>query len=171
MKALTRDDCIESNWHGWFNDEELCATLQKHYFPETLESQTIFWEKYILNARDRIQLGICHVDGGPITGIASLGHIDYINSKAEFSIIIGERKSQNVANFIEATRLMLCHGFYSLNLNRIYGGSISHDHVKLMCRLFNCKEEGVLRKEVFKNGSYCDVYRYGVLREEFRITN
>ena len=167
LKVLNRQDCIESGWYGWFNDEELCATLQKHYFPTALDAQIVFWEESILNAQDKIQLGICSLDGGPIVGIASLSHIDLINRKAEFSIVIGERASKNIIMFHEAAKLLFTHGFNSLNLNRIYGGSISRDLVLLICRLLNCKEEGVLRQEVFKNGAYRDVYRYAVLRDEF----
>ena len=29
LKALTREDAITSDWYGWFNDEELCNTLQR----------------------------------------------------------------------------------------------------------------------------------------------
>ena len=167
LKALTRQDCIESDWYGWFNDAELCSTLQKHYFPTNIESQILFWEKNILNAADKFQLGICPLSGGPIVGIASLSHIDFINSKAEFSIIVGNPEAQNITIFLDTARLIFAHGFNSLNLNRIYGGSISCDLVELMCRLLNCSKEGVLRQDVFKNGSYRDVYRYAVLRDEF----
>ncbi len=167
LKVLTREDVVDTNWYGWFNDEELCQTLQKHYFPNTMESQLAFWETNILNASDKIQLGICRIEGGPIVGIVSLNRIDFINRKAEFSAVIGDRKAQNVIIFTEACRLLFNHGFYTLNLNRIYGASISRDLVLMMCRMFNCREEGVLRQEIYKNGNYYDAYYYGLLREDF----
>ena len=167
LKALTREDAITSDWYGWFNDEELCNTLQKHYFPSTCESQVNFWEQNIFNASNKIQLGVCPLKGGPIIGIVSLNDIDFINRKAEFSAVIGDRKSQNVTIFKEACKLLFRHGFNSLNLNRIYGGSISNDLVMLMCRILNCKREGVLRQEIYKNGMYHDSYLYSVLREDF----
>lgn len=43
LKVLTKDDVIKSGWYGWFNDELTCKTLQKHYFPNSLESQLEFW--------------------------------------------------------------------------------------------------------------------------------
>lgn len=167
LKVLTRDDAVHSNWFGWFNDEELCQTLQKHYFPTTMESQIEFWEREVKGASNKIQLGICKVGGGPIIGVISLNHIDFINRKAELSIIIGDRKSHNITIFIESCKLLLNHAFYSLNLNRIYGGSISRELVQLMCRMLKCKDEGVSRQEIFKNGQYHDAFRYSVLREEF----
>ena len=167
LKALTRDDVISSRWYGWFNDEDLCNTLQKHYFPTTMESQILFWEQNIRSANDKIQLGICPIDGGQIVGIVSLNNIDYINRKAEFSAVIGEREAQNVIIFTESCKLLLNHGFHTLNLNRIYGGSISKELVDMMCRVFNFQEEGVRRKDIYKNGKYLDAYFYGMLRDEF----
>ncbi|CAM8380112.1 GNAT family N-acetyltransferase [Candidatus Methylopumilus planktonicus] len=167
LKVLTREDVIDSGWYGWFNDEELCKTLQKHYFPTTVESQLVFWEQNVRSVSDKIQLGICSIKGGPIVGVISLNNIDFINSRAEISVVIGEREEHNVKIFTESCMLIFNHGFYSLNLNRIYGGSISKDLVLMMCRMFNCQQEGVKRQEIFKNGIYYDTYCYGLLREEF----
>jgi len=167
LKVLTRDDVINSGWYGWFNDEDLCSTLQKHYFPIAMESQIEYWERNIKNAKDRLQLGICRVEGGGIVGVVSLNNIDYINRKAEFSAVIGDRTAQNVVIFIESCRLLINHGFYSLNLNRIYGGSVSQGLVQTMCRMLDFQEEGVRRQDVFKNGKYIDVYCYGILKADF----
>ncbi len=167
LKALTRDDVINSGWYGWFNDEDLCKTLQKHYYPNTMDFQIRFWEENIRGAIDKIQLAICPIDSGQIVGIVSLNNIDYINRKAEFSVVIGQREARNVIIFIEACKLILKHGFYSLNLNRIYGGSISRDLVDMMCRTFNFQEEGIRRQEIYKNGKYFDAYCFGILRDEF----
>ena len=167
LKALTREDVLNSNWYGWFNDEELCQTLQKHYYPNTMEAQLQFWENHIAHATDKLQLGICKAGGATILGIVSLNNIDFINRKCEFSMVIGEKAGRNISIFLEATRLIFRHAFETLNLNRIYGGSISRELVSLMCRTLGCKEEGVGRKEIFKNGKYHDSYRYSILREEF----
>ncbi len=168
LKVLTREDVIESDWYGWFNDEDLCKTLQKHYFPTTMESQIAFWEQNVRSANDKIQLGICRINSDRIVGIISLNNIDYINRKAEFSVIIGDRDAQNVVIFTESCKLLLNHGFYSLNLNRIYGGGISKDLANMMCRVLNFQEEGIRRQEVYKNGKYFDAYYYGILRDEFQ---
>lgn len=167
LKALTREDVIFSGWYGWFNDEVLCKTLQRHYFPTNKESQIEFWEQNIKNVSDRLQLGICRIGESKIIGIVSLNSIDFINRKAEFSAVIGENDARNVIIFIESCKLLFNHGFYSLNLSRIYGGSISKDLVQMMCRMLNCQEEGVKRQDVYKNGKYLDVHCYGLLREEF----
>ena len=167
LKTLTKEDVISSNWYGWFNDEQLCKTLQKHYFPNTVEIQMDFLERNISNSTTKIQLGICRINGGNILGIVSLNDIDYINSKAEISALIGETEGRSINLFIESCQLIFNHAFNSLNLNRIYGGSISKQLVTLMTRSLGCKEEGVARQEIFKDGEYHDCYLYGILKEDF----
>lgn len=167
LKVLTRDDVLNSNWYGWFNDQELCKTLQKHYYPNSLEIQMEFWEKSIKNSDTKIQLGICKIDDSKILGIISLNNIDMINRRAEMSVVIGEEEGRSVGIFIEACKLLFSHAFFTLNLNRIYGGSISKELVTLMSRTLGCMQEGVARQDIYKNGKYNDAYLYGLLREEF----
>jgi ribosomal-protein-alanine N-acetyltransferase len=167
LKVLTKDDVLNSNWYGWFNDEELSKTLQKHYFPNTLENQLDFWENYIAKATNKFQVGICRNDGNQIIGIASLNDIDYINRKCEFSIIIGEKKEQNLKIFIECCNLLFNHAFNTLNMNKVYGGSISKDLVTLMCRSLNCHQDGIAREDIFKDGAYHNAYQYSLLKRDF----
>jgi RimJ/RimL family protein N-acetyltransferase len=167
LKCLTRNDVINSNWYGWFNDKELCKTLQKHYFPSTMESQMDFFESYLLKSNTKLQLGICIYGTSDIIGVISLNNIDYINRKCEFSIVIGEKKQQNLNIFIESTNLIFNHAFNTLNLNKIYGGTISKDFATLMCRFLNCSMIGVTPEEIYKEGVYHDSYLYSILKKDF----
>ena len=169
LKALTREDVMSSNWFGWFNDEVTCETLQKHYFPNTLESQLDYWEKLLQQAKDGtcIQLGVCKNNDEKLIGIVSLNHIDYVNRKAEISAVMGEDEGKDIKTIAEAWRLIFWHGFNVLNLHRIYGGSISKSVVDLMCRVAACVPEGVRKEDAFKKGKYLDVYEYGVLKSSF----
>jgi ribosomal-protein-alanine N-acetyltransferase len=169
LKALNEADIINSNWYAWFNDELLCKTLQKHYFPNTISSQVKFWEENIKNTDKKIQLGICSVSDQVLIGVVSLNNIDYINRKCEFSILIGEKSYQNVVNFVEATKMTLNHAFNSLNMNKVYGGSISQDLVLLMTRTLGFKSEGIAREDIFKNGQYHDCFLYSIIKSEFKF--
>lgn len=171
LKSLNEEDVLYSNWYGWFNDEELCKTLQKHYFPSSTSSQKLFWEENIRNSDKKLQLGICDIAENTLIGIVSLNNIDYINRKCEFSIVIGEKRFQNVVNFVESTNLILNHAFNSLNMNKVYGGSISKELVHLMTRVLGFKGEGVARQEIYKNGLYHDCYLYSILKGEFKSLN
>lgn len=167
LKVLTEDDIHNSNWYGWFNDEETTKFMQKHYFPNTKEAQLEFYRKEIVGNDKKLQLGICDVKGGPIIGVVSLNNINYINRKADVSMVIGEDKYRKVKYMIDTLTLILDHAFNSLNLHRIYGGTIVNEWAELYCRTLGFKREGVLREDVLKNGKYNAVYLIGILKEEF----
>lgn len=59
-------------------------------------------------------------------------------------------------------------GFKKLNANKIVGEVLSNNikSVKLHLSL-GFKEEGLLKKEIYKNGNYVDLYRFALLKEEY----
>ena len=166
LKSLNEDDILYSNWYGWFNDEKVCSTLQKHYFPNSIELQKNFLNS--ISSQNTLILGICDINYTEIIGVVSLSSINYINSSAEFSCVIASEEDRNVSVFVETLKLILKHAFLSLNLNKVYGGSISKTLVKLMVRACNFKTEGISRQDMYKNGEFHDIYRYSILKEEFK---
>ena len=169
LKSLNENDIVNSSWYGWFNDEKICNTLQKHYFPNSIELQKNFLNS--VSGHNTLILGICDINYTEINGVVSLSSINYINRTAEFSCVIANQEDRNVSIFVETLKLILKHAFLSLNLNKVYGGSISENLVKLMVRTCNFKREGISRQEMFKNGDYHDIYRYSILKDEFKEIN
>ena len=169
LKVLTKEDVLTSGWYGWFNDEHTCETLQKHYYPNTMKSQLEFWNELDLspNKHSKIQLGVCKKNSSKILGVVSLSSIDSINQTAEQSTVMGEIEGKDVKTITEAWRLLFWHGFNVLNLNKIYGGSISKSVVDLICRVVAGSGEGIRKKQVYKNGVFVDAYSWGVLKSSF----
>lgn len=169
LKVLTRDDVIKSGWYGWFNDELTCETLQKHYFPNSLENQLEFWNELnsISNKDTKVQLGVCKKKSNKILGVVSLSNINRINQTAEQSTVMGETEGKDIKTVTEAWRLIFWHGFNALNLNKIYGGSISKSVVDLICRVAAGNQEGVRKEHVYKNGKFVDTYLWGVTKSSF----
>lgn len=165
LKSLNDDDIINSNWYGWFNDEKICDTLQKHYFPNSINRQKMYLNS--ISDKDTLILGICDYNYTNIIGVVSLSSINYINRSAEFSCVIANKKNRNVIIFIETLNLILNHAFSTLNLNKVYGGSISKNLVDIMIRACNFKAEGISRQDMYKNGEYHDIFRYSILKNEF----
>ena len=169
LKVLTKEDVIKSNWYGWFNDERTCETLQKRYFPNSLEKQLEYWSE--LNkemiSNKKIQLGVCKNKSSKILGVISLNNINMINQTAENSIVMGESEGKDIKTVTEAWRLIFWHGFNVLNLNKIYGGSISKSIVDLLCRVTESKHEGTRKHQVFKNGIFVDTYLWGLTKNSF----
>jgi [ribosomal protein S5]-alanine N-acetyltransferase len=168
LKVLTKQDVLTSGWYGWFNNEQTCELLQQRYFPNTLESQLEFWNELSLKTnKSKIQLGICKKQTNKILGVISLSNINTINQTAENSILIGEAEGKNAQIATEAMRLLFWHGFNVLNLNKIYGGSISKLVVEFICKVASGSKEGVRKKQIYKNGIFVDAYLWGVMKDRF----
>ncbi len=125
-------------------------------------------KNYIKNNPSKIQLGILDLKESILIGVISLSDINYINSTAEFAVIIGEKKYRNFNYFIEASRLIINHGFETLNLNRIYSGTIVKEIDIMFCKVLGFTHEGIFSEAVFKNGKYVDVYRHALLKKNYK---
>lgn len=166
LVVLTSEVVDKTNWYKWFNDEETTKNMQKHYFPNSRELQHKYLNDEIIGSTKKIQLGIVQKNKNLFCGVISLSNIDLLNNSCEISLIIGEAKSRKLEYFIEATKLTCKHAFYSLNINRVYSGTISKEIDELFCRALGFQHEGVLKQAVFKNGIYHDVYQHALLRED-----
>lgn len=165
--ALSENIVLESRWYAWFNDETLTYGMQKHNFPNSVDQQLTYYKNTIAGSTDRLQLGIVAHSQDSLLGIISLNNIDYINRKAEISMLMGEPEGRTMNRTLESMKLLLNHGFHSLNLRRIYGGTIIEEWALLLCRTLAFQREGVFRQDVYKNGEYRDVFLVASLRSDF----
>ena len=92
-----------------------------------------------------------------------------MNRSAEFAIILGDKEYWGKGIGKEASSLIVKHGFEQMNLHRIYCGT-SEENIAMqkLAASLGFKEEGRSRQEMFKNGSFKDVIRYGLLSDEFK---
>ena len=168
LKVLTHEDIDNTNWYGWFNSEETTLNMQKHYFPNTVELQHQFL-KAISGDKTKIQLGIFEKSKDFLIGVVSLNNINLINRNAEFSLLIGEKKFRNLKYAEESVFLILRHAFRSLNLHKVYGGSIQtlDSWVKFLEKRFGFQREGVQKDHVFKDGQYLDIINFSIISHTF----
>jgi [ribosomal protein S5]-alanine N-acetyltransferase len=171
LVVLTEEVIDKTNWYKWFNDEESTKNMQKHYFPNSKNQQKEYFRNEIEGNNNKLQLGIFYKADKIMIGTISLNSIDYLNRCCEISMIIGEKRARSTLYFIESVKLICRHAFDSLNMNRIYGGTIAKEIDQLFCRALGFKHEGVLRQEVFKNGKHQDVYRYALLKQDYTVHN
>lgn len=165
--CLNEEIVAGSNWYNWFNDESVTKFMQKHYYPNTMAMQMSYYKNSIEGNTTKVQCGIYSKTEKTLIGTISLNSIDFINRNCELSIIIGERKYQNLNTLVESHKLMLRHAFETLNLNRVYGGSVIKEIDLLFCRALGYSSEGISKNHVFKNGKYMDVYRFAILLSKY----
>jgi [ribosomal protein S5]-alanine N-acetyltransferase len=168
LVALNSKIIEKTNWYRWLNDVEVTKHMQQHYYPNTKEKQFKFFRDEIEENGTKVQLGIVKKSDNLFSGVISLNKIDHLNASCEISLMIGESETRKLQYFVEAVKLICHHAFNTLNMNRVYSGTISKEVDQLFCRILGFKHEGVLKQAVFKDGVYHDVYQHALLRENYK---
>ncbi len=152
----------------WRNDAAITELLGGNTYFISHEREKKWVENVIANDLTNIRLGICLIENNHLIGLVNLTNIEWINKKAEFSILIGEKDEWGKGYANEATQLMLAFGFNERNLEKIYlTVDVTHTKAIALYEKIGFVREGLLRKDHFKNGSYRDTYIYSILKDEY----
>lgn len=164
LRPLSLEDA-KSNYVNWLNDEEICRYNAHHRFVNT-EEKTREYIQSINSSKNNLVLAICSKEDDKHIGNVSIQNINYIDSNAEFAIIMGEKDYHGKGLAYEASKLIIDHAFNSLNLHRIYcGTSEKNISMQKLATKLNMKKEGVLKEAIFKEGSYLDIVLYGLIKD------
>lgn len=101
-------------------------------------------------------------------GTCSFINIDWRNRAAEIGIMIGEKAFWDKGYGSETMRLMLDHGFGTLNFHRIYLQVYAKN--KRGIRAYEkagFQHEGMFRQAHYQHGQYYDIYLMSVLKNEW----
>jgi RimJ/RimL family protein N-acetyltransferase len=67
---------------------------------------------------------------------------------------------------LEAGKLIIEHGFKSLNLHRIYCGTSSQNvGMQKLAEKLEMIKEGIRKEALFNSGIYSDIIEYGILNK------
>lgn len=168
FRAIEREDI--PRYVEWFNDPEVTAGLAT-YLPMSLADETRWFENLgNLPVEERgFAVDVKTVDGGwKHIGSVGFHHIDWVNRSAEFGICIGEKTLWNQGYGSEAARLMLKHGFETLNLHRIFLRVYETNPRAIRAyEKVGFVKEGIIRDAVYRNGCYINDLLMSVLRSEW----
>ena len=167
LRALERDDL--SLFVEWLNDPEVKQGLMQ-YLPFTLEDEEGWYDgmrKKSLEERPMV-IEILTDDGWEPIGNCGLFNINWRIREAEFGIVIGAKQHWDKAYGTEALRVMLKHGFNTLNLNRIALRVYKNNPRAIRAyEKAGFVHEGRLRQGHYQNGEYVDVFIMSILRTEW----
>jgi diamine N-acetyltransferase len=167
LRAIEREDLPK--FVEWMNDPEVTSGLLIHIPLSMADEQRWFEGMAQRPAAERV-LAIEMRDGDSWRMIGTTGfhEINMVNREAEFGISIGDKSIWNQGYGTEATRLMLQHGFETLNLNRIYLRVYETNPRAIRAyEKVGYVHEGCMRQSVYKHGKYIDVHLMSVLRSEW----
>lgn len=154
---------------GWLNDPEVIENLMMR-LPISTADETRWFEKLADLAPEEkpLAIEIQSGDGWRLVGNSGFHNIQWANRSAGIGLFIGDKSIWNHSYGTEAVRLLLKHGFETLNLNRIY--LHVYEPNKRAIRAYEKAGfvlEGRLRQARYKNGQYQDEFIMSVLRSEW----
>lgn len=146
-------DNNESVMHYWFEEPyeaffELCDLYEKHIHDQSER-------RFVAEVNDTQ------------VGLVELVDINHIHRRAEFQIIIApDFQGRGYAR--EATRLAVEYAFTILNLHKVYlVVDVDNAPAIHVYQQLGFKKEGLLQKEYFAAGQYCDVIRMAIFQQDF----
>jgi RimJ/RimL family protein N-acetyltransferase len=167
LRAITLADLNKTI--VWSNQKDISDLYLGHPFPVNPETEKIWYDKILTSNFPTTVFGIELIEGRLLIGLSLLKNINLINRTSEFAIFIGDKDYRQKGLAKEATLETLSFGFNKLGLNRIYLKVLEENEaaVKLYLKT-GFKQEGILRKNVFKNNQFKSELLMAILKNEFR---
>lgn len=153
----------------WLNDQEIYQGLSM-YTPLSMAAEENWFETMLKNPKDEQPLCIeAKVDDGwQLIGNSGYFDLDWRNRSVELGIFIGDKIFWNQGYGTEVMRLLLRHGFATLNLHRIYL-RVFEDNPRAIRSYEKAGfvHEGRQRQGEYHEGEFHDVLFMSVLRPEW----
>lgn len=165
LRPIDLDD-INEEYINWINDEEvinLLATVRP-----TARHQLEEYVRGILDNPNYIFFAIVEKNTNRHVGNVKLGPINWINRTTNYGLMLGDKSSWGKGYATESFKLLVKYGFEKLNLHKIWDLAAASNIASIKANQkvgFNV--EGVMRKQLFKNGEYEDGVVLGLLAEDY----
>lgn len=168
LRSIEREDL--PRFVAWLNDPEVRQGISI-YLPFSLAEEEGWFEDVLKNPPVERPLVIELRVGEVWEPIGSCGflNLDWKNRSSELGISIGEKRYWNQGYGTEVMKLLLKHGFQTLNLNRIYLRVFADNPRAIRAyEKAGFVHEGCFRQAEYHLGHYIDVLFMSVLCTEWK---
>jgi diamine N-acetyltransferase len=180
FRGIEQEDL--ASFQKWINDPEILpgigvflpfASADEQDWYEKMRSRPI--DEHNMAIETQLQpgehvrpAGLDAETGWKLIGSWGFFNLDWHNRCTEFGIMIGEKAYWNQGYGTEAVRLLAHHGFYTLNLNRIYLRVLENNYRAIRAyEKAGFIHEGRQRQAEYKDGHYLDFLVMSMLRGEY----
>jgi [ribosomal protein S5]-alanine N-acetyltransferase len=152
----------------WRNDPEITKYLGGNVFLVSSEREKKSIENKIFDDSKQLYFAICDLENDKLIGYTQINNLDLRNLKAEWGgTLIGDKDYLRGGYGKEASKLMLRFLFDQYPINKCYGYCLGeHPHTSKLLINLGFKQDGILRKDIYKNGEFKDILLFSILREE-----
>ncbi|MDO8740057.1 MAG: GNAT family N-acetyltransferase [Candidatus Woesearchaeota archaeon] len=117
--------------------------------------------------RSEIVFGIISKETKELMGTVSFVRTNNRDNKTEIGYLIG-KNYRNKGYVSEAVRLLLDFGFRKMKFHKIYINCAKENKAsKRVIEKVGCKEEALLKEDIFVGGKYHDCYIHSILRKDW----
>jgi RimJ/RimL family protein N-acetyltransferase len=171
VKLTAIKDSDFNKIQNWFNDVyflrnyDMVAAIPKGN-KETREALD-----YYLNSNEAYIFAIRSRESDEIIGVAGFDEIIWTNGTATVFIGIGSSELRGKGIGKEALSLLLDFGFFELNFHKVQLDVISYNESAV--RLYEGAgfvQEGTYREFIYRDGERYDMYLYGLLKNEWKMS-
>ena len=156
----------------WLNDPEVRQGLLLH-LPLSRADEERWFDDMLQRPAHEHPLTIEVKEGDFWRPVGNCGYhnLDWRCRSVEVGIFIGDKSCWNRGIGTQVMRLMLQHGFQTLNMNRIYLEVYETNPRAIRAyEKAGFVHEGRKRQGMYKDGRYFDILQMSVLREEWEIS-
>lgn len=165
LRPLAEEDA-SGHYPEWLNDQVVCAGNSHGSYPYAKE-QALEFIRANRGRKDALVLAVVEKSSGRHVGNVALQAINPIARSAEIAVLLGEKDVWGKGIGTEAVTMLVRHAFLTLNLHRVYFGTpASNIGMQKIGAALGMRKEGCRREAFYKNGTYEDIWEYGLLRSE-----
>jgi ribosomal-protein-alanine N-acetyltransferase len=165
LRVPSDDDIKNSNWHSWYNDQEITRFNSHGIYPISTTQEIGFIEN-TMSRKDTILCSIYDLKTEKIIGNAALQNIDLINRHCNIALMIGEAAPFTAA--VETYGLLCHHAFMRLNLEGVHDAT--HEKLRKLVNMLSVigfKEEGLIEKYFNRDNCWYSKIMFGIMRTDF----
>ena len=163
LRAFERDDA--ERCYRWMNDPNIVRTLKSRY-PIAFQNEIEWLEGAMhANANER-HFAIERKDDRTHIGNASIHDIEWVSRTAAFGLFVGEPSAWNRGFGSDAIRTLVRFAFDEMNLRKLRISVFEYnDRAKHVLETQGFVQEGRLRREFYREGSYHDLLILSIFRD------
>jgi RimJ/RimL family protein N-acetyltransferase len=167
LRHVERDDLPQ--FVEWLNDPDVTQGLSIR-IPLSMDEEESWYEQVLRSPNEErpLCIEVKLEEGWQLIGNSGFFTIDWRNRNAEFGIFIGDKAYWNQGYGTEVVRLILQHGFSTLNLHRVFLRVIADNQRAIrVYEKIGFVHEGRQRQAEYHDGDFHDVIFMGMLRPDW----
>lgn len=163
LRAFERDDA--ERCYRWMNDPNIVRTLKSRY-PIAFQNEMEWLDRAMQANWNERHFAIERKDDRTHIGNASIHDIDWVSRTAAFGLFVGEPSAWNRGFGSDAIRTLVRFAFEEMNLRKLRINVFEYnDRAKHVLETQGFVQEGRLRREFYREGTWHDLLILSIFRE------